>query len=182
MDAISLLTADHDTVRDLFDKFRNTDDTDEQRHLQDMIFSELETHMRIEEDVFYPAVKELDVEELTSDVDESVQEHHVVKVLMREVAGLSDPDVFEAKMTVLIENVEHHAEEEEQKLFPDSQKALGDERMDELGVQLEARKASLEADDASRDELYAKAKDMGVEGRSDMTKDELASAVGETES
>jgi hemerythrin superfamily protein len=138
-----LLTEDHDTVRKLFEEFRTaseTEDEQRERQLQEQIFEELQTHTRIEEDIFYPAVKALDVDELTETVDEGVQEHHVVKVLMREIADLSDHDVFVAKMTVLIENVEHHAEEEESELFPELRERMGDERLEELGQELAAAK------------------------------------------
>ena len=144
MDAIELLTADHDTVRELFDQFRaahESGDEQRQRDLQKQIFDELETHTRIEEDIFYPAVKALDVDDLTETVDEGVQEHHVVKVLMREIPDLRDNDVFVAKMTVLIENVEHHAEEEEKEMFPDLREQMDQQRLDELGRELEAAKS-----------------------------------------
>lgn len=143
MDAIKLLTDDHDAVRELFQQFRNateSDDEQRQRELQRQIFEELETHTRIEEDIFYPAVKELDVEDLTETVDEGIQEHHVVKVLMREIADLRDHAVFVAKMTVLIENVEHHAEEEEEELFPELREQMGEDRLEQLGDELAAAK------------------------------------------
>ncbi|MAT05222.1 MAG: hemerythrin [Acidimicrobiaceae bacterium] len=143
MDAIELLTGDHDEVRRLFDQFRSASDADnedQERELQRQIFVELETHTRIEEDVFYPAVKELGVDGLTETVAEGIQEHHVVKVLMREIEDLSDHSVFKAKMTVLIENVEHHAEEEESDIFPQLREHMGQERLDELGDQLAAAK------------------------------------------
>jgi hemerythrin superfamily protein len=143
MDAIKLLTNDHDTVRDLFEQFRaasEAGDESRERELQQQIFDELETHTRIEENIFYPAVKNLGVDDLTETVDEGVQEHHVVKVLMREIGDLSDHDVFKAKMTVLIENVEHHAEEEEQDMFPDLREHMDQERLDELGEELAAAK------------------------------------------
>lgn len=144
MDAIELLTDDHDTVRKLFAEFRAASDGDDearQRELQQQIFEELETHTRIEENVFYPAVKSLDVEDLTETVDEGIQEHHVVKLLMREIGDLRDHDVFIAKMTVLIENVEHHAEEEETELFPELREHMARERLDELGEELSAAKS-----------------------------------------
>lgn len=143
MDAIQLLTDDHNTVRKLFEQFRTaseTDDEQRQKELQQQIFEELETHTRIEEDIFYPAVKALDDEDLTETVDEGIQEHHVVKVLMREIRDLKDHDVFVAKMTVLIENVEHHAEEEEQEIFPDLREQMGQERLEELGAEMAAAK------------------------------------------
>ncbi len=143
MDAIKLLTSDHDEVRGLFDQFRtakDANDSDRMRELQRQIFDELDAHTRIEEDIFYPAVKALDENDLTETITEGVQEHHVVKVLMREIRELSDDDVFAAKMTVLIENVEHHADEEESELFPELRVRMGQERLDELGSELEAAK------------------------------------------
>lgn len=141
MDAIKLLTADHDKVRGLFDQFeeaKDADDMERMRELQQEIFSELETHTRLEEDIFYPAVRDLDDDELTETVAEGIQEHHVVKVLMREVDDVSGEETFESKMTVIIENVEHHADEEEAELFPDLREKLGQERLEELGAEMES--------------------------------------------
>ena len=90
MDAIELLKKDHDEVRALFEQFRQAgeaEDMDRMKQLQKQIFSELETHTRLEEDIFYPAVKGTEDDELVENVDEGVQEHHVVKVLMREIEG-----------------------------------------------------------------------------------------------
>jgi hemerythrin superfamily protein len=145
MDAIELLTSDHDEVRTMFEEFRaakEAENTEKMHALQQRIFEELETHTRIEEDIFYPAVQALGVEELTEIVSEGIQEHHVVKVLMREIPDLSDQEIFEAKMTVLMENVEHHAEEEESEMFPDLREHMDDQRLDELGAELQAAKAS----------------------------------------
>ncbi len=143
MDAIQLLTADHDEVRSLFEQFRQAeeaDDMDRMKELQKQIFSELETHTRIEEDIFYPAVRETDEEELGDTVAEGVQEHHVVKVLMREIESVSGEETYVAKMKVLMENVEHHAEEEESEMFPDVREKMGEPRLEELGAELEAAK------------------------------------------
>ena len=143
MDAITLLTTDHDEVRSLFEQFRTAseaDDMSRMKELQKEIFSELETHTRIEEDIFYPAVRDTDEEELTETVDEGVQEHHIVKVLMREIEDVSGDDTFIAKMKVLMENVEHHAEEEETDMFPDVRTRMSQERLDELGTEMAAAK------------------------------------------
>ena len=190
MDALQLLKADHDTVRDLFKQFKNakeSDNTGQMQTLQQKIFTELETHTSIEEEVFYPAAEEQggEVEEL---VKEGVEEHHVVKVLMDEIEALSpSDDAWAAKMTVLIENVEHHAEEEEEEMFPKLRKGFGGAKLEELGEQLLAAKErrgaasplqdpSVELD-LTKDELYAQAQELDIEGRSDMTKDELAAAI-----
>jgi hemerythrin superfamily protein len=143
MDAIQLLTADHDEVRGLFEQFRTAEeaeDMDRMKDLQKQIFSELETHTRIEEDIFYPAVREADEEELGDTVAEGIQEHHVVKVLMREIEDVSGEETFVAKMKVLMENVEHHAEEEETEMFPDVRERMGAPRLEELGTEMEAAK------------------------------------------
>lgn len=143
MDAITLLTADHDEVRDLFEQFRTANEAEDMsrmKELQKQIFSELETHTRIEEDIFYPAVRDTDEEELAETVDEGIQEHHVVKILMREIEEVSGDDTFIAKMKVLMENVEHHAEEEETDMFPDLRERMSQERLDELGAEMEAAK------------------------------------------
>ena len=143
MDAIELLKSDHDEVRGLFEQFRKAkeaEDSAQMRQLQKEIFSELETHTRIEEDIFYPAVRALDDEDLTETVAEGIQEHHVVKVLMREIEDVSGDETFESKMTVLMENVEHHADEEEEELFPDLREKMGEPRLQELGAEMEAAK------------------------------------------
>ena len=143
MDAIELLKSDHDEVRGLFDRFRKAkeaEDSAQMRQLQKEIFNELETHTRIEEDIFYPAVRDLDDEDLTETVAEGIQEHHVVKVLMREIEDVSGDETFESKMTVLMENVEHHADEEEEELFPELRQKMGEPRLQELGAEMEAAK------------------------------------------
>jgi hemerythrin superfamily protein len=143
MDAIKLLTEDHDEVRALFDQFRQAqeaEDMDRMKELQQKIFSELDAHTRIEEDIFYPAVREADEDELGDAVAEGVQEHHVVKVLMREIESVSGEETYIAKMKVLMENVEHHAEEEETEMFPEVRERMGEPRLQELGAELEAAK------------------------------------------
>ena len=143
MDAIQLLKADHDEVRALFEQFRQAEeaeDMDRMKEIQKQIFSELETHTRIEEEIFYPAVREADEEELGDTVAEGVQEHHVVKVLMREIESVSGEETYTAKMKVLMENVEHHADEEESEMFPDVREKMGEPRLEELGAELEAAK------------------------------------------
>ena len=143
MDAIELLTKDHNEVRGLFEQFKQAkeaEDSDRMRQIQKEIFSELEGHTRVEEDIFYPAVRELDDEDLTETVAEGIQEHHVVKVLMREIEDVSGDETFESKMAVLMENVEHHADEEEEELFPELRSKMGEPRLQELGAEMEAAK------------------------------------------
>ncbi len=121
MDAITLLTADHNRVRGLFTRFREAQESDDQAamaELADKICTELQVHTTIEEDDFYPTVRD-GSDELREAVDEGLQEHHVVDVLMNELGELeAGSNEWVAKVTVVIENVEHHAEEEEDEMFP----------------------------------------------------------------
>ncbi|WP_203906756.1 hemerythrin domain-containing protein [Rhizocola hellebori] len=152
MDGIVLLKEDHKTVKRLFRQFEKTHkkaSPQEKRALVDTILKELTTHAYIEETIFYPAAQE-GVPETKDHVLESVEEHHVVAWLLSELQNL-DPshETFDAKVTVLIENVEHHADEEEQEWFPQVRKALGRNRLIELGEQMAAAKANAPADPLS---------------------------------
>jgi len=140
MDALELLKKDHRKVKDLFEEAEGTEDEKEQRKLFDEIQTELETHARIEETVFYPAMEKR--EELKDMVLESIEEHKQVKTLLREMDNLkSDSEKFEPKLKVLMENVEHHAEEEEEgKMFPKVRQIFSQQELESLGQELEAAK------------------------------------------
>ncbi|MGH8895753.1 MAG: hemerythrin domain-containing protein [Egibacteraceae bacterium] len=129
MDALRLLTEDHDRVRGLFRQFESAQERGDASAMSSTtakIIQELKVHTQIEEQVFYPAVQAGDGDKLDAMVREGVEEHHVVDLLIEEIEGLDAGDeAFAAKMTVLIENVEHHAEEEESELFPKTRTALG---------------------------------------------------------
>ena len=113
MDALELLKQDHKKVKDLFKQVEGVDGDKEKKKIFGQIKSELETHARIEEEIFYPAVQKYD--ELKDKVLESVEEHKQIKTLLREIDGLAaESEKFDPKLKVLQENVEHHAEEEEE--------------------------------------------------------------------
>jgi hemerythrin superfamily protein len=140
MDALELLKTDHKTVKDLFKKVEASKNDKQQKQLFEEIKMELETHTHIEETVFYPAVAKHD--ELKDMVLESLEEHKQVKTLLREMDNLTeDSEKFEPKLKVLMENVEHHAEEEEEaKMFPKVRKLMDAAALDQLGRELEAAK------------------------------------------
>ena len=147
MNALDRLQQDHDKVRDLASRFetaQESDDTEQMRSLAEKICAELEVHAAIEEAVFYPAVRELDDEKLTELVAESIEEHRVVKTLVKEITSLaeSSDEKLAAKTTVLIENVEHHASEEEDEMFPLVRQQMSAEQLDELGRELENAKSN----------------------------------------
>src|SRR5262249_23773243 len=95
-----------------------------------------------EEQLLYPVLKQ---EEETRDITfEGIQEHHVVKVLLREMEAMPvDSETWTAKLAVLKESVEHHVEEEEGDMFPKASKALSKEKIDEMGARIEAAKKQL---------------------------------------
>jgi len=148
MDGIVLLKEDHKTVKRLFRQFEKTHkdaSPEAKRTLVDTIVKELTTHAFIEETIFYPAARD-GVPETADHVLESVEEHHVVAWLMSELVRLDTADeTFDAKVAVLIESVEHHVEEEENQWFPEVRKALGRNRLAELGEQMAAAKAEAPA-------------------------------------
>ncbi|WP_327286835.1 hemerythrin domain-containing protein [Streptomyces sp. NBC_01198] len=148
MDAIVLLKDDHKTVEKLFKEFEQAGDRayKTKRRIADTVIQELTVHTWIEEKIFYPAARAA-VPETTDHVLESVEEHHVVLWMLSELAGLDPEDErFDAKMTVLMENVRHHVEEEEQEWFPQVRAALGRTRLTEIGEQLEAAKPTAPRD------------------------------------
>ena len=146
MEATALLKKDHAAVKALFKKYEAAGDQAEQtkQSLFDQIQAELDVHAAIEEQLFYPAVQEGRSAEAKDMVLEALEEHKVVKTLLEEIAALTPADdEFDAKMKVLRENVEHHADEEEQDMFPEAKKQLSDEVRNELGTRMETRKEEL---------------------------------------
>ena len=142
MDALELLKQDHAKVKELLEEAEGAKQGKERNAIFEKIKSELETHARIEENVFYPAVEKH--EDLKEMVLESLEEHKQVKTLLREMDNLSkDSEKFEPKLKVLKENVEHHAEEEEEeKMFPKVRKLFSAQELQELGAELEAAKGN----------------------------------------
>ena len=137
-DAIVILKDDHKRIRALFKQFQAAGQNATKRKGQIVtnIISELTAHTYIENEGMYPRVREL-VPGLEQDVLESYEEHHVADVLCTELAAMSpDDEHFDAKTTVLIENVTHHIEEEEKDWFPQVRSALGRKQLSEIGAQL----------------------------------------------
>ena len=186
MDAIALLTADHNRVRGLFAKFneaQESDDTAAMAEVAGKIAKELRVHTAIEEEIFYPWCRQLS-DEVAETVDEGLQEHHQVKVLLAEAAELEPgTGAWVAKFTVIIEDVEHHAEEEESEMFPKVRSHSDTQAREALGQRLDARKGDLGAPtlaatiDLTVEELRDLAKDQSIPGRSSMDHDELAATV-----
>jgi hemerythrin-like domain-containing protein len=142
-DAIAMLKADHQRVRDLFAQYEAAENVETKRTLADQVFRELEMHAQLEENVFYPAVNE-ETEEGPELVKESLSEHETVKALIRELQGMAhDTDTFDAKFQELIDNVEHHVAEEEAAMFPLAEQELSED-LDEMMAEMQEMKADLQ--------------------------------------
>ena len=142
MDAITLLKDDHRTVEKLFKRFEDAGDRAfvEKRKVVDRIIEELSVHAAIEEQLFYPVTRAT-VPAVEDIALESLEEHHIVKWVLSELEGMDPEDErFDAKVTVLIENVRHHVEEEESEYFPEVRSALGRKALGELGDAMAAAK------------------------------------------
>src|ERR1043166_1691361 len=133
MKATDLLKKHHKEVKALFKKVENTENARERRRLMNEIATALEGHTTIEEEMFYPAVRGLETQKAEEMVLEAFEEHHVVKLVLAELPQVDPEDErFEAKMTVLSELVEHHADEEEEEMFKTA-KRLGEKRREGRG-------------------------------------------------
>lgn len=142
--AISLLKADHRKVEDLFEDYEAAEGAVAKRKLAEKICLELIVHTQIEEEIFYPACKGNVEDDL---LDESYVEHDGAKVLIAEIEAGNPSDAFyDAKVTVLAEQIKHHVHEEEaflKGLF--SQAKRSDLDLEALGAKLAARKKELVA-------------------------------------
>lgn len=141
-DAIVILRDDHKEIRKLFRDFRSQGDNavKTKGKIVDKIIEALTVHTYIENEVMYPEIRKR-VPDLEDDILESYEEHHVADVLVVELAALSpDNERFDAKTTVLIENVEHHIEEEEDEWFPKVREALSRKELREIGEEMLRRR------------------------------------------
>jgi hemerythrin superfamily protein len=147
MDAIEMLKADHEKVKELFRQYEAAGDRayQKKKSIAEEVFTEVTVHSTLEEELFYPAVKAETDKQGQELVAESVEEHHVVAMLIEELKALDPKDErYDAKFAVLMENVEHHIEEEEDELFPEAEDVLGD-AIEDLGAQMKERKGQLMA-------------------------------------
>jgi len=160
--AISLLKSDHDKVKELFDKFEKAGKA--KGKIVSEAIHELKIHATIEEALFYPALRQImdDKEGLLEEADE---EHHVVKVLIAELEKMTGhEDHWEAKFSVLSENVRHHIKEEEGEMFPKARKTNID--FQALGERMVEMKARLKKDGVPPDAESKMVEKSGLRGDS----------------
>jgi hemerythrin superfamily protein len=148
MDATLLLKKDHETVRGLFRAFAEAgSDADARRSLFRNIRQELQTHSRVEEHVFYPAVMRLRAEHAREAVRDALEDHHLMDGLLAELDQLEPDDArYGEKMRSLQESVERHIDSEEEALFAQARIHLTDERLERLGRDMAILKESLLGD------------------------------------
>ena len=141
MDALKLIKDDHEKMRKLLTELESTTERGikTREELYSTIKGELTVHEIIEEEIFYPALK--DHPKAKDIVLEAYEEHHVVDVVMAELEETPvDDETWGAKAKVMKENVEHHMEEEEGEMFQKARQVFDKDELEELGTRMEQRK------------------------------------------
>ena len=140
MNAIQLLKEDHKKVSHLFGKVKATNEVSEMQDIFERIKEELEMHTHIEETIFYPKLRE--EEELKDIVLEGIEEHRQAKMLLGELEEMNgSTETFKARIKVMMEDVEHHVQEEEGEMFKMVEEQFEPSTLEELGKEMAAEKA-----------------------------------------
>jgi hypothetical protein len=144
--ALDLLREDHAKVKQLFQEFEQTEDEATKKGIVDAALMELEVHAQLEEETFYPAVRDRvsGDEEHEELMDEADEEHHVAKVLIAELMEMEASEShYDAKFKVLAESVKHHIDEEEGEMFPAAAEVLDSSDLSALGSIMQERKQQI---------------------------------------
>lgn len=138
--ATTMIRMDHTHVLATFHRYRIDGSAQKKRAIADLISTALEIHARLEEEIFYPAMRRYDPDL----VEKSVPEHNEMRGLIARLSGLSpDDSTFDTTVMELMRNVMRHVADEETILLPDAERVLGAERLSELGVQMTRRRFEL---------------------------------------
>ncbi|MEQ7920409.1 hemerythrin domain-containing protein [Xanthomonas sp. WHRI 1810A] len=150
MNAIDLLTQDHVRVKDILSQLSESTDRALKKRVELLAKLEMEItiHTQLEEEILYPAFKEAGGKEQDVMYYEAKEEHRTVDALVLPDLKQTDPGTpeFSGRVKVVKELLEHHIEEEEEEMFPQALELLGKDKLDELGVQMEAMRADMKAD------------------------------------
>lgn len=172
-DVLDHLTEEHRKVERMLADLKESDPGPERDDLFRQLTDALRVHMAVEERFVYPVM----AEHLGKDkADDATDEHELARAGLKEAEQRLEEGAFEAAIDILEKGIDHHVEEEESELFPELREKAGDElaRMDPDDLE-----AQVEGEGKTRDELYEEAKEAGIPGRSDMTKQELQEALAQ---
>ena len=183
--AIDLLEQEHREAEQLLAQMKGTQGAD--TTLLNTTAEELQIHMKIEEEVLYPFIRR-EVPEGKDLMNEAEEEHQEARQALQKVQQTAGTPDFEAALAKLTKGIQHHVKEEENEVFPKLRKTVDEAKLVEFGKELDQAKQELKssgrfADGAgssegkTRDELYAEAKEIGIEGRSKMNKSQLIKAL-----
>jgi iron-sulfur cluster repair protein YtfE (RIC family) len=170
MDLLEHLTQEHREVETLIAQLEESDPGERRNQLIDELSTALHKHMEVEEQFLYPIVAEEIGEE---DTEEANNEHDLAREGIEKLYELRDEPGFAAALDMVKAGIEHHVEDEENEMFPELRQKAGDRI---AGLEPEKLEQVI---DLTKDQLYREAKEAGIEGRSDMTRDELARAIAE---
>jgi hypothetical protein len=146
MDAVDVLMADHREAESVFEAFENAKSPRQKKELADKVCLALKAHMQAEEEIFYPETREAGVDD--DKLDEGIVEHQAAKTLIAEIETMApDDDLYDAKVHVLSEEIEHHVKEEEEEggIFAQARKN-DDIDLNEMATRLKARIEELKSE------------------------------------
>ena len=182
-DLLRQLEQEHREAEKLMDKLEKTEEPDQREELLATLETMLADHMETEEQIVYPVLAEIDGEK----AEEAEVEHDGARELLQKMrsGGVEQPG-FGAIVAALKGAIGHHVEEEENEVFPKLRKEVGAERFSmEEGAMAEREevvgRGSADLTSMTRDQLYERAKELGIQHRSEMSKDELLKAVQSAE-
>ena len=180
MDILEHLTKEHRDVEGLLDRLESSEPGAERDRLIAEPVDSLGVHMDVEEQFLYPIV----AEELGSEEsEEATNEHQLARDGLEQLQRLSDEGGFAAAVEMVKAGISHHVDDEEKEMFPELREKAAEriEALDPEELEQQVRSgsgSSTSVDDLTRDELYERAKEADISGRSDMTKEQLADALG----
>jgi hemerythrin superfamily protein len=175
-DVLSMLERDHRHVEQALDALAHAQDDGERERLVREVSKALSAHMQFEEEHVYPLLQQIDAE-LS---EEGEVEHQLAREGLAKMTDFLSEPGFGAVVDMLAAGINHHVEEEESEVFPQLRKQVNAELLASLGRTLLEHKrvtGTLVPPDATKEELLELARDQGVEGRSEMSKDELRVAL-----